>query len=81
MLKFSGNRLAVCTCSISMKLVSDAVIVGTKGTIKVRGEKTYSVPHNKTSVMIKEQFCNKKSRVGYFHSSCPTTCGAPPNWK
>lgn len=40
-LKFSGNRLAVCTCSISMKLVSDAVIVGTKGTIKVRGTLLY----------------------------------------
>lgn len=60
-----------------MKLVSDAVIVGTKGTIKVRGEKMYSVPHNKTSVMIKEQFCNKKS-CGLFplqlphHMWCPT---------
>lgn len=41
MLKFSGNRLAVCTCSISTKLVSDAVIVGTKGTIKVRGTLLY----------------------------------------
>lgn len=34
-LKFSGNRLAVCTCSMTMELISDAVIIGTKGTIKV----------------------------------------------
>lgn len=34
-LKFSGNRLAVCTCSITMMLTCDAVITGTKGTIKV----------------------------------------------
>lgn len=34
-LKFSGNRMAVCTCSISMLLTNDAVIIGTKGTIKV----------------------------------------------
>lgn len=34
-LKFSGNRLAVCTCSITMMLTNDAVIVGSKGTIKV----------------------------------------------
>uniref|UniRef100_A0A3Q3W4Q3 Trans-1,2-dihydrobenzene-1,2-diol dehydrogenase n=1 Tax=Mola mola TaxID=94237 RepID=A0A3Q3W4Q3_MOLML len=34
-LKFSGNRLAVCTCSMTMELISDAVIIGTKGTIKL----------------------------------------------
>ncbi|XP_056145691.1 trans-1,2-dihydrobenzene-1,2-diol dehydrogenase-like [Lampris incognitus] len=34
-LKFSGNRMAVCTCSITMMLTNDAVITGTKGTIKV----------------------------------------------
>ncbi|KAM9347752.1 trans-1,2-dihydrobenzene-1,2-diol dehydrogenase-like [Symphorus nematophorus] len=34
-LKFSENRLAVCTCSITMMLACDAVITGTKGTIKV----------------------------------------------
>ncbi|XP_060910216.1 trans-1,2-dihydrobenzene-1,2-diol dehydrogenase-like [Labrus mixtus] len=34
-LKFSGNRLAVCTCSITMMLSCDAVITGTKGTIKL----------------------------------------------
>ncbi|XP_048095276.1 trans-1,2-dihydrobenzene-1,2-diol dehydrogenase-like isoform X1 [Alosa alosa] len=34
-LKFSGNRMAVCTCSITMMLTNDAVIVGSKGTIKV----------------------------------------------
>ncbi|XP_053184133.1 trans-1,2-dihydrobenzene-1,2-diol dehydrogenase-like [Scomber japonicus] len=34
-LKFSGNRLAVCTCSITMNLTCDAVITGTKGVIKV----------------------------------------------
>lgn len=48
-LKFSGNRLAVCTCSISMQLVSDAVIVGTKGTIKVRESLLYEekfTPHS-----------------------------------
>ncbi|XP_077947453.1 trans-1,2-dihydrobenzene-1,2-diol dehydrogenase isoform X2 [Gasterosteus aculeatus] len=33
-LKFSGNRLAICTCSITMMLTCDAVITGTKGTIK-----------------------------------------------
>ncbi|KAK1902848.1 GDP-fucose protein O-fucosyltransferase 2 [Dissostichus eleginoides] len=34
-LKFSGNRLAICTCSITMMLTCDAVITGTKGTIKI----------------------------------------------
>ncbi|KAM9850701.1 trans-1,2-dihydrobenzene-1,2-diol dehydrogenase-like [Aulostomus maculatus] len=34
-LKFSGNRLALCTCSFTMVLICDAVITGTKGTIKV----------------------------------------------
>ncbi|XP_029937023.1 trans-1,2-dihydrobenzene-1,2-diol dehydrogenase-like [Myripristis murdjan] len=34
-LKFSGNRMAVCTCSMTMMLTCDAVISGTKGTIKV----------------------------------------------
>lgn len=34
-LKFSRNRLAVCTCSITMTLTGEAVITGTKGTIKV----------------------------------------------
>lgn len=34
-LKFSGNRLAVFTCSASFLLPNDAVVVGTKGTIKV----------------------------------------------
>lgn len=34
-LKFSGNRMAVCTCSITMMLPNDAVIIGSKGTIKV----------------------------------------------
>ncbi|KAI3356150.1 hypothetical protein L3Q82_017401, partial [Scortum barcoo] len=34
-LKFSGNRLAICTCSVTMMLSCDAVIAGTKGTIKV----------------------------------------------
>lgn len=34
-LKFSGNRMAVFTCSASMALPNDAIIVGTKGTIRV----------------------------------------------
>ncbi|XP_068598588.1 trans-1,2-dihydrobenzene-1,2-diol dehydrogenase-like [Brachionichthys hirsutus] len=34
-LKFSKNRLAVFTCSLSVELPNDAVIVGTKGTIRV----------------------------------------------
>ncbi|XP_068616374.1 trans-1,2-dihydrobenzene-1,2-diol dehydrogenase-like [Brachionichthys hirsutus] len=34
-LKFSKNRLAVFTCSLSLELPNDAVIVGTKGTIRV----------------------------------------------
>ncbi|KAG7463951.1 hypothetical protein MATL_G00182060 [Megalops atlanticus] len=34
-LKFSRNRTAVCTCSITMQLTNDAVIVGSKGTIRV----------------------------------------------
>ncbi|KAM8750030.1 trans-1,2-dihydrobenzene-1,2-diol dehydrogenase-like [Acanthopagrus latus] len=34
-LKFSGNRLAICTCSITVMLTNDAVITGTKGNIKV----------------------------------------------
>ncbi|XP_029000334.1 trans-1,2-dihydrobenzene-1,2-diol dehydrogenase-like isoform X2 [Betta splendens] len=34
-LKYSKNRLAVLTCSLRMELPNDAVIVGTKGTIRV----------------------------------------------
>ncbi|KAM9545470.1 trans-1,2-dihydrobenzene-1,2-diol dehydrogenase-like [Salvelinus alpinus] len=34
-LKFPRNRLAVFTCSIAVELSNDAVIVGTKGTIRV----------------------------------------------
>lgn len=34
-LKFSRNRMAVCTCSVTSNLACDAVITGTKGTIKV----------------------------------------------
>ncbi|XP_068598600.1 trans-1,2-dihydrobenzene-1,2-diol dehydrogenase [Brachionichthys hirsutus] len=34
-LKFSKNRLAVFTCSLSVALLNDAAIVGTKGTIRV----------------------------------------------
>lgn len=34
-LKFSGNRLAVFTCSTSFLLPNDAIVIGTKGTIKV----------------------------------------------
>ncbi|XP_006629151.3 trans-1,2-dihydrobenzene-1,2-diol dehydrogenase [Lepisosteus oculatus] len=34
-LKFSRNRMAVCTCSISVQLSNEATIFGTKGTIKI----------------------------------------------
>lgn len=34
-LKFSKDRMAVFTCSVALQLPNDAVIVGTKGTIKV----------------------------------------------
>lgn len=34
-LKFSQDRLAVCTCTIAVELPSEAVIFGTKGTIRV----------------------------------------------
>ncbi|XP_043092157.1 trans-1,2-dihydrobenzene-1,2-diol dehydrogenase isoform X2 [Puntigrus tetrazona] len=34
-LKFSGQRLAVCSCSIAAELPNEALIVGTQGTIKV----------------------------------------------
>lgn len=34
-LKFSGNRLAICTCSITMMLTNDAVITGSQGSIKL----------------------------------------------
>lgn len=34
-LKFSKNRMAVFTCSSGMQLPNDAIIVGTKGTIRV----------------------------------------------
>ncbi|KAM9480779.1 trans-1,2-dihydrobenzene-1,2-diol dehydrogenase isoform 1-T1 [Clarias gariepinus] len=34
-LKFSRERLAVCTCTIAVDLPNEAVIFGTKGTIKV----------------------------------------------
>ncbi|XP_076012219.1 dihydrodiol dehydrogenase, tandem duplicate 1 [Genypterus blacodes] len=36
-MKFSRNRMAVCTFSIAVPLPNDAVISGTKGTIKVLG--------------------------------------------
>ncbi|XP_027015077.2 trans-1,2-dihydrobenzene-1,2-diol dehydrogenase [Tachysurus fulvidraco] len=34
-LKFSQGRLAVCTCTIAVDLPNEAVIIGTKGTIRV----------------------------------------------
>ena len=34
-LKFSKNRMAVFTCSSGAQLPNDAVIAGTKGTIRV----------------------------------------------
>lgn len=34
-MKFSGNRMAFCTFSIAVRLPNDAVIAGTKGSIKV----------------------------------------------
>ncbi|KAK9959192.1 hypothetical protein ABG768_011267 [Culter alburnus] len=34
-LKFSGHRMAVCTCTIAAELPNEAIIVGTKGTIKI----------------------------------------------
>ncbi|XP_030620820.1 trans-1,2-dihydrobenzene-1,2-diol dehydrogenase [Chanos chanos] len=34
-LKFSQGRMAVCTCSLAVELPNDAVVVGTKGTIRV----------------------------------------------
>lgn len=36
-MKFSGNRMAFCAFSISARLPNDAVIAGTKGSIKVLG--------------------------------------------
>ncbi|KAG7281381.1 hypothetical protein CRUP_020793 [Coryphaenoides rupestris] len=36
-MKFSGNRMAVCTFSIAVALPNDATISGTKGTIRVLG--------------------------------------------
>lgn len=43
-MKFSKNRMAVFTCSAGLLLPNDAVIVGTKGTIRV-GHLTAG-PHN-----------------------------------
>ncbi|XP_029904381.1 trans-1,2-dihydrobenzene-1,2-diol dehydrogenase [Myripristis murdjan] len=34
-LKFSGNRMAVFTCNLAVEMPNDAVIVGTKGSIKI----------------------------------------------
>lgn len=34
-MKFSGNRMAACAFSIAARLPNDAVISGTKGSIKV----------------------------------------------
>lgn len=34
-LKFSKNRMAVFTCSMALQLPNEAIVVGTKGTIKV----------------------------------------------
>ncbi|XP_055030031.1 trans-1,2-dihydrobenzene-1,2-diol dehydrogenase [Misgurnus anguillicaudatus] len=34
-LKFSGHRMAVCTCTIAAELPNDVLIVGTKGTVKI----------------------------------------------
>lgn len=34
-MKFSKNRMAVFTCSSSVQLTNDAIVVGKKGTIRV----------------------------------------------
>lgn len=34
-LKYSKNRMAVITCSLGVKLPNDAIIMGTKGTVRV----------------------------------------------
>lgn len=34
-LKYSKNRMAVITCSLSVQLPNDAIIMGTKGTVRV----------------------------------------------
>jgi len=34
-LKFSKNRMAVLTCSSGVQLPNEALVVGTKGTLKV----------------------------------------------
>ncbi|XP_056622116.1 trans-1,2-dihydrobenzene-1,2-diol dehydrogenase [Triplophysa dalaica] len=34
-LKFSGNRMAVCICTMAVELQNEAVIAGTKGTVKI----------------------------------------------
>lgn len=34
-LKYSKNRMAVITCSSGVKLPNDAIIMGTKGTVRV----------------------------------------------
>lgn len=34
-LKYPGNRMAVCTCTSAVELPNDAVISGTKGSIRV----------------------------------------------
>ncbi|XP_071384932.1 trans-1,2-dihydrobenzene-1,2-diol dehydrogenase-like isoform X2 [Centroberyx affinis] len=43
-LKFSRNRMAVFTCSLAVEMPNDAIIVGTKGTIKV-GPCPHVEPH------------------------------------
>lgn len=88
-LKFSGNRLAVCTCSISMNLVSDAVIVGTKGTIKVRGsllyEETFKIKATTkkiTSFSFTPSGNSHYKEPGFVRTSCIlviSTPAAPPH--
>lgn len=55
-LKFSGNRLAICTCSITVMLTNDAVITGTKGNMKVPGStacsKTSRSMHVNSTLML-----------------------------
>lgn len=34
-LKYSKNRMAVITCSSGVQLPNDAIIMGTKGTVRV----------------------------------------------
>ncbi|XP_036418866.1 trans-1,2-dihydrobenzene-1,2-diol dehydrogenase-like isoform X2 [Colossoma macropomum] len=68
-LKFSHNRMAVCTCSISMMLTNDAVIVGTKGMIKIPDHMWCPVTLEVNSKVIRHPLPEPCMPLNFTHST------------